>query len=761
MPYRDGESLVNVGVIAPVLNQRPFALAGMYRDWRVQHTPFTSMTSWKGAVACDEGAETQRRLSCAPVEANFLAVLGIAPALGHSFSADDDQPGAPPVAIISYRLWRDRFGANPQILGSNITLDGATNRIIGVLPASFETPDLSTADILMPEREPGPGRRNVMVRVIARLAPGYTAESSRVAVDGLFQVWWNGLPPDLRNALGSVQLRIETLRDEQIRNDRAALWMLLGVVAAFLLIACANTANLVLARSAKRRQEFAVRAALGASRWRLARQLLSEGAMLGVFGCALGCVLATILLRVAVALAPDGTLRLRQASLDLRVLLFAATVSIITAIAFSLPAILDRLRGEDFTGTRATAKRPWLRQVLVSAQLAISLTLLTGSGLLLASLDRLRNEPLGFRKDGVAMASFVLPRSHYSDSNRAVNFFNDLESRIKTLPGVTAAAITDTIPPGNDNEHSRPYVGLAHPGGSASDPNMGGEVRWRYVTPGYFAALGAPILNGRDFSETDRTPSSVKPAIMSESLARRLYGGENPIGKVIATSNPSFMVIGVVGDVRNSGLGAAPELEMYIVREKTASGIFQNQGGNCGWCRAVAIVRSPLDHRVAENLVRDAVQQIDPQIEVATESMDQHVGGFLARPRFQSALWAAFSLTGLLLAAIGLYGLTSFLVAERTREIGIRMALGAQRANVIRHVMADGFRWTVAGTLAGLGCSAALWRLLRGLLYGIQANDWRVSAAAAAVLFAIAMLAAYLPGRHASRIDPMVALRHD
>ena len=761
LPYRDGDRLVSIGVIAPVLNQQPFALAGMYRDWRSEHTPFVEMTSWKGTAACDEGEDVQRRLSCAPVEATFLPVLGVEPLIGRNVSSADDQPGAPPVALISYRLWRERFGADPRIIGSNVTLDGVRNRIIGVLPAGFETPDLSTADILVPEQEPGPKRRNVTIRMIARLAPGYTAVSAAGAVDGLFQIWWNSLPIDLRHALGSARLRVETLRDQQVREYRTGLWMLLGAVAAFLLIACANVANLLLARSARRRQEFAVRAALGASRWRLARQVLSESALLGLAGGVAGCALAAILLRVAVALAPDGTIRLRQASLDARVLLFALAISVAASLAFSLAAIVERLRGENLTGSRTTARRTWLRQALVCAQLAISLTLLTGSGLLLASLDRLRNAPLGFGKEGVVTASFILPRARYSDGYRTVNFFNELEERMKMLPGALASAISDTIPPGNDNERNRPYVGLANPGGNASDPNMGGEVRWRYITPGYFAALGLPIRSGRDFSEADRA-MDVKPVIMSQSLAKRLYGPENPVGKVIASSNPSFVVIGVAGDAQNSGLGAASELEMYLVRERAPVGIFANHGANnCGWCRAVAVVRSSLGERAAGDLLRGAIHELDSSIEVEVATMDQHVDRYLVRPRFDSVLLSAFALNGLLLAAIGLYGLASFLVAERTREIGIRIALGATRRDVIGLVMADGMRWTAAGTFFGLVCSAGLTRFLRGLLYDVRTDDSRVFVIAAVVLSMIAMLATFLPSRHASRIDPMVALRHE
>jgi putative ABC transport system permease protein len=760
LPYPEGDRLVSVGVIAPLLNFQPFALAGMYRDWRSHHTPFAEMTSWKGTNSCDEGEETQRRLSCAGVEASFLPVLGIQPSMGRNFSSADDQPGAPPVAIISHRLWRERFGADSRIIGAMVTLDGVRNRIVGVLPSGFETPDLSTADVLVPQQEPGPGRRNVMIRVIARLSPGYNASSAAGAVDGLFQLWWKSLPSDLRNALGSVQLRVETLRDQQVREYRATLWMLLGAVGAFLLIACANTANLILARSAKRKQEFAVRAALGASRSRLARQMLTENAVLGVTGCAIGCPLAYFLLRLAIALAPEGMIRLQQASLDGRVLLFAVAISIAASLAGGLPATLERLHGEDLSGARATVKRKWFRQALVCVQLAISLTLLIGSGLLLLSLDRLRNAPLGFNKESIVTASFVLPRAQYSDNNRLLGFFNELEQRINTLPGTTASAISDTIPPGNDNEHNRPYVGLAHPGGSAAEPNMGGEVRWRYVTPGYFAAMGVPIRLGRDFLELDRA-SDVKPVIMSQSLAERLYGRENPIGKVIASSNPAFRVIGVAGDVRNSGLNASPELEMYLVRERRAEGIFLNQGGGCGWCRAVIIVRSPLDERSAGKLLQETIHQLDPRVEIATESMDRHVGRYLVRPRFESALLAAFALTGLLLSGIGLYGLASFLVAERTREIGIRMALGAAPRHVMGHVIAEGLRWTVAGVLFGLAASMALLRFLRGLLYEIGANDWRVSAISTLVLFAIAMLATYLPGRRAVRIDPMTALRHE
>jgi putative ABC transport system permease protein len=763
LPYRQGDHLVSLGMIMPHLGPHEFMFSGAYREWRVSQSAL-DLTSWSGVTECDLGGDAPQRLNCASGEATFLPTLGVRPLLGRNFSIEEDQRGAEPVALISYGMWRTNFGADRGALGKKIILDGAPTRIIGVLPANFETPDLTLADLLLPQKLPqGPNTRNYQVTVLGRLRPGQTTASAKAALAGPFERFRVDFGARVgSNFAQAMWLHVEPLRDQQIRQYRLALWVLLGAVSAFVLIACANVANLLLARSAGRRQEFAIRAALGGSRQRLVGQLLTESALLGLVGGTAGCGLAWGLLRAFIATAPDGTLRVREATLDSRVLAFALILSLGTALVFGLAPSLDRLRVEALGGERATRhRRTWIRQALITSQLAISLVLLAGAGLLLLSLSRLQDTPLGFRRDRVVTASFTLPAYRYGQdlrptgwSLRQVNFFNELEARLKEAPGVVASAITDSMPPG-PAPRTAPYVGLANPSGNVTDPGMSGSVKWRYVSGGYFEALGIPIRRGRTFSDADRGPG-LRNVVVSESLARRLVGDGDPIGKRLGANT----VIGVAGDVRNSGLDRPFDPEFYQIRKSTGEEI-PGSGDDAWWRRATAIVRSNLSERDAVESLRVAIRQVDPAVPIKVETMESQVDRFLTRPRFQTTLLSMFAFTGLVLAGIGLYGLISFLVAERTREIGVRMALGATPGEVTRLVVLDGVRWTAAGVIVGIAASASLLRLVKGLLYEVKALDLRVLAGAIAILIVVAILAAWLPAYRASRIDPMIALRHD
>jgi predicted permease len=737
--------------------------AGAYRDWRVSQNA-VELTSWSAVAECDLGGDTPQRVNCARAEATFLPTLGVRPLVGRGFSDEEDQQGAAPVALLSWGMWRTNFGADRGVLGRQIILDGAPTRIIGVLPADFETPDLTPVDLLVPQRTPrGPNTRNYEVTVIGRLHPDQTAASAAGALTGPFERFRVDFGARVgREFERSMSLHVEPLRDQQIRHYRLALWVLLGGVAAFVLIACANVANLLLARSTVRRQEFAIRAALGGSRGRLVSQLLTESALLGLVGGAAGCVLAWGLLRVFTAIAPDGALRMREATIDARVLAFALILSAGTALVFGLAPSLERLRVEPLGGNRATGhRRTWMRQTLISSQLAISLVLLAGAGLLLMSLWQLQNSPIGIRSQRVVTASFTLPNYRYGRdlqrtgwSTQQFNFYSELEGRLKGTPGAIATAITDSLPPGTP-ARTVPYVAVAHPGGSPSDPGMSGSVKWRYVTPGYFEALGIPIRRGRTFSEADRAVG-LRNVVVNEALARRIFGDGDPVGKRLGSN----FVIGVAGDVKNAGLDRAADPEFYMLRKSSGEGI-PGSGDTAWWRRATAIVRSNLSARDAEELLRAAIRQVDPAVPVEVKTMEARVDTFLTRPRFETGLLLMFAFTGLALAGIGLYGLISFLVEERTREIGVRIALGATPGAVARLVASDGVRWTGAGAVMGIAGCVGLLRLLRGLLYEVRVLDLRVFAGAIAVLVTVAILAAWLPARRAARIEPVVALRHE
>ena len=751
LPYSDGDRLVSVGLVLPSWGPNNVMFAGAYRDWQGTQAA-ADLTSWIGVSACDFGGDSPQRLNCARVEATFLPMLGVQPLLGRTFNSDDDRTGADPVALLSFGFWRNSFGGDVGILGKQITLDGKSVRIVGILPAGFETPDLATAELLVPQRLARERARNVEVKVIGRLRPGHTVESAAAALEPLFQTFRADFGARVGdNFAKTMRFRVTKLRDEQIRQCRIALWMLLGAVTAFVLIACANVGNLLLARSAARQQEFGIRTALGASRQRLVRQMLTESGLLALVGGAAGCVLAWWLLRLSISLAPDGILRLRDAALDTRVLLFALFLSLATALVFGLAPSLHRLRAEVLGGARVISRRRnWLSQTLITGQIAMALALLTGASLLLVSLWRLQNVPLGLQREGVITASFTLPQYRYPDDDRQLNFFSQLEERLSGLPGTVAAAITDSIPPGNETRRA--------PLASNTGSEIVGSIRWRYVTPGYFEALGIPIKMGRSFTNDDRHPGDLA-MILNETLWRSDFGQSSPIG---TRSGGKWLriVVGVAGDVRNNGLAQSPDPEFYIVRRTLRQGV-PGDSDPAWWRRATAILRTTLSDQTATAALRSTIQQLDPALPVKIETMDNQVDRFLTRPRFQTALLSLFAVTGLVLAGIGIYGLISFLVAQRTREIGVRMALGATPGDVRKMVISEAGRWTAAGSIVGIAASAALSRLLQTMLYDVKAIDVRVFAGALAVLISVAALAAWIPARRAITIEPVIALREE
>ena len=758
LPYFESDRLVSVGVVMPLWGEGEFMFAGAYRDWRSTQTAL-DLTSWGGVSACDLGGDLPQRLGCAKVEATFLPTLGVRPFLGRNFTPEEGRQGGDAVALLSFGLWQTNFGADRSVLGKLITLDGKPVRIVGVLPAVFETPDLTSAELVVPQKLPRERGRNRPVKVIGRLRPGHTPASAAAALAPLFEVFGADFGARVgSNFQKTMSLSITTLRDQQIRDYRLALWMLLGAVSAFVLIACSNVANLLLARSAERRHEFGIRTALGASRPRLIRQMLTESGLLALAGGVGGCALAWCLLRVCIVLAPDGMLRLQQASLDPRVLAFALLLSFGAALLFGLAPSLYRMQTEMLGGVWAIGhRRTWLGQTLIAGQLSVSLVLLTAASLLLMSLWRLQNAPLGFEREQIVTASFTLPQYRYQDEARQLNFFTQLEARLNGMPGVVAAAISDSLPPGGDTR-TAPYAALLDPSGSAGETSTEGSVRWRYVTPGYFEALGIPIKRGRTFLDTDRLPGE-QPVILSESLSRRGLGKGDAIGKRIG-GGWSRLVVGIAGDVQNAGLSSSPDPEFYVVRKTSRVGI--PGGGGPDWSRrATAIIRSTLSEPAAVESLRSAIQQLDSTVPIKIQTMDSQVDHYFARPRFQTALLSLFALTGLALAGIGLYGLISVLVADRTREIGVRIALGATRSRIAKMIVSDAARWTAAGVIVGITASAGLLHLLQGLLYEVEPLDIRAFAAAVTALVAVALLAAWMPARRASRVEPMIALRHE
>jgi predicted permease len=760
LPYPEEDRLVSVGMVAPI-EPNEFMLGTDYLEWRRRQEPFAAITTWSGVTDCDITDQSPVRLSCARVESSFLDTFGIQLWMGRNFTADEDRPNAPPVALISYGLWQSRFARDPGVVGNTVVLDGVPATIVGVLPRDFELPTLARADLVVPQKldESRQQRPNTgaVLRAFARLKPGFTPEQAAAALGPLFKESLEFVPPQFRK---EVRLQVRSLRERQVADARLASLVLLGAVLAVLLIACANVANLLLARAARRRRELAVRAALGAGRTRLIRQALTESLLLGAAGGLAGCLLAWGLLRWFVALAPQGIPRLDQAQLDPRVLLFTLAASLFCGVLFGLAPALHRPRAADLAGGRTVGASGSLgRHLLVGAQVAVSVILLAGAGLLLRSLWNLQNEPLGFTTTNIVTTSIVLGQQNYPEITQRQSFFEELESRLRRAPGVTALAISDTLPPAGQT-HTMIYSRIAVAGREPMEEGTGGMVVWRAVTPEYFDALGIRILAGRAFREPDRDPQQ-HPLLLSDTLARRLFPDADPLGKQLRVGQDEtwHTVIGVAADVKNAGLTGPSDPEYYVVRPHAPSPFAERLMSGDGGRRARVVLRAEANPAMVAAWMKAEIAALDPTLPISIDTLGQQVSQLAQRPRFNAVLLGLFASTGLLLAAVGLYGVMAFLVTERTREIGVRMALGATPAAISRLVLSHAARWTLGGALLGLAGAFAATGLLKTMLFGVEDRDPATLGAAAVVLVAVALLAAWIPSRRAASVDPMTALR--
>ena len=757
LPYAQDDRLVSLGMTAP-LDTNEFLFADAYFDWRKHQTPFTSITSFTAGVAdCDLTETNPMRLGCSMVEGNFLLTFGISPILGRNFTAEEDVPNGPRVALMTYGLWQSRFASDPNIPGKTVLIDGQPVTIVGVLPANFEMPTLVHPDLLFPEAlDEARERAGRVLRVFARLKPDVTLAQAQAAMQPLFESSLQYVPPQFRK---EVHLRMRSLRDRQVQDARTASWVLLGAVGAVLLIACANIANLLLARATSRRKELAVRAALGAGRARLIRQTLTETLLLGVLGGLAGCALAWALLRMFVGLAPEGIPRLDQAALDPRVLLFTLAGSIASGLLFGIAPAIQNPQAESLTGSRtAGARRMLLREWLCAGQIAISLVLLASAGMLLRSLWKIQSVPMGLETEHVMTAEFVLSRLGYSEDARQHQFFNELETRLGRIPGVGSFAISDSLPP-SGGTRGRLLASMQVEGQPPFDKGTGGLIMWRYVTPGYFASLGIPMVRGRAFTEEDRAPGA-STMILSQTFAQRLFPNRNAVGQRIKT-NEWATVVGVAADVKNLGPMQPSEPEYYILRRHVPDENSRIQEPPTGWRQAKVAIRTSVNPNVMAGWIKREFAALDAALPVTIGSMQRRVGRLVDRPRFNALLLTLFAGMGVLLAAIGLYGVMAFLVAQRTAEIGVRMALGATPGAITKLVLSRAAAWTLVGVLVGLAGSLFATRALGSMLFEVEARDPWTFLVVLPVLLLIALGAAWIPTLRASRVDPMTALRHE
>ncbi len=769
LPYPHAEKLAAVGILVPI-EPREFMFGFSYFSFRREQQPFSAVTSWSGLTDCDITESGAVRLSCAQVEASFLRTFGVAPILGSDFTPNDDHPNSPHVALLSYGLWQVRYGGDPGIVGRTFMLDGQPVRILGVIPREFELPTLAHADLLVPQRmdESGPGGgAGRAVRAFGRLKDGISSAQAAEQLQPLLAEIIRSAPPNFQK---EIRLSVRSLRDYQTYEVRLSLWVLLAAVAAFLVIACANVANLFLARSASRGPEMAVRSALGAGRARLIRQMLTESVVLGLAGGAAGCALAWIALQLVRSAAGVQVPRLAEAALDFRVLLFAFTAAMLSGIIFGLAPAWTLPRGQDLVGGRAVgASRPRLSHALVSFQIAGSLVLLTASGLLLHALWNLESVRLGMDVEQVYAAQITLGRSTYAaEPAKRTLFFETLEQRLAQLPGIASLAVSDSLPP-SGGVRSRPYFIMQAKGKAQTETGTGGMVAWRAVTPQYFSALRIPILRGRPFTEADRS-SGEDLVILNALLAQRLFGRVDVTGRRVRLAQDShwFTVVGVAANVkdvvnnaRNGGVEVSEDPEYYVLRLHAPDAGLPADGGPGAPLHAALILRTSMPKEAVVAFVRSEVAALDPGVPVNFFAMRDRVSQLVATPRFDALLLTGFGALSLVFAAVGLLGVISFLVSRQTREIGVRMALGATPNSVVLLFLGKAARWTIAGAIIGLVASFWVATLLKGLLFEVPGFDVVIWLLALIILLVVAGLAAWIPARHASRIDPMVALRYE
>ncbi len=688
------------------------------------------------------------RVSACVVSMDFFETLGVAAAAGRTFAREENTPGRDRVAVVSERLRSRLFAAGAPAVGASLVLEGKSFTVVGVMPRSFQFPS-SEVDLWVPvslmTEDDVPHRREVRwLEVVGRLAPGATPEQARAGASALFARLEREYPDSNR---GFGKALVAPLEASLLGDVRAPLYVLFGAVCLVLLIACGNVANLLLARSAARRREIAIRTALGAGPARIARQLLTESVLLALAGGALGLLAAQWGVAGLVSLAGGRIPRADEIHPDAAVAAFTLGVSLLTGILFGLLPARRAARREiapalEEGGRGGTHSRGDVRRGLVVAETVLAALLLTGAGLLAKSFWRLMQVPSGLRAERVLALSITIPGWKYPDLDREANYRLELLRRLRALPGVTAAGGSKAMPLSGGGEAYRVSV-PGRPELSLFQPASGAVI----VTPGYFTALGIPILQGRDFTEEDLSKKS-RVLLVNRALARQLWPGEDAIGKILQFGRAPLAVIGVAGDVRHEGLREAPGGAMYVPVSLFPRGSLK------------IFLRTAGDPLSVAGAARAAIRGLEPDQPISEiRPLEEAVSETVSQPRFYASVLVIFAALALLLAGSGLYAVTSYGIAQRTREIGVRMALGADRRGVLVLVISEALKTSAAGLALGLVLSAAAGRLLGSLLFGVRPFDPAVLASVAFFLLAASLLASCAPALRAARVDPIEALR--
>jgi putative ABC transport system permease protein len=741
-------------------------------DWRNQQSVFEEFGVYSGSSFTLTGKGEPVRLAGVLMSADVFAVLRTQPEIGRVFREDEDKPGAPPVAVISHALWQNRFGGDAGILNKAISLNGKPYTLLGVMPAGFEFPN--RVDLWVPvgpfsaesswqKRDYHPGLFG-----LARLKPGVILEKARANLDAVAVRLEQQYPESNKTR----RVQIDRLLDNKVGYVRRALWILLGAVGFVLVIACANVANLLLARAAAREKEMALRAALGAGQWRITRQLLTESGLLALLGAVVGLLFAKGGLRVVAALAGESMPRATEISLDPRVLLFSGVVAVLTGILFGLAPVWHARR-IDLQGTLkeagrgATSRRAGLRQGLVIAEVALTFVLLVGAGLLLLSFHRLLQVNPGFVADRVLTFHIDVPEEKYQSDKQEILFCHALLEKVRALPGVRAASLAsqNSIPLHEGGWDMRFLI----EGRPEPSPHLQPSLQFHLIAPDYFQAMGIPLLQGRDFTEQDNREhlngtssgndwgAGLNSIIIDEEFAKRYWRNQNPLGQRVRIpwgereKQPIVTVVGVVGRVKENRLSEQGGMVQayFPLFQQLLRGM-------------TVVVKTTTEPAAMLGTMRQQVSQLDPALPIfGIYTMKEMRDHNIAPDRLNLGLLGGFAVLALVLAIIGLYGLLSFTITQRQREIGVRMALGAQRFDVLKLVVGQGMRLVLSGAFIGLLGSFALTRVLTSVLFKVETTDPLTFVTVTLSLCVVALLACYIPARRATKIDPMVALRHE